>query len=148
MFSFIDCPSEYQAGDVLTKSQVNNKVWKRNLRLIGHFRVEELEQLGASKAFTSVLKLDPKQLCHKLSHDPCSKGIQDAEKQGGRTKQNNKIMQLHAKARQLESQIANKDFSQYRADGHVAEHPHEQGIHRTLVHYCCEQDALLNKEIP
>ena len=37
-FSFIECPSEYQAGDIFTKHFTDSKVWERNLALIGHFK--------------------------------------------------------------------------------------------------------------
>ena len=35
-FFFIECPSEYQAGDLMTKHFTDAKVWSRNLHLVGH----------------------------------------------------------------------------------------------------------------
>ena len=35
-FVFIECPSEYQAGDLMTKHFTDAKVWSRNLHLVGH----------------------------------------------------------------------------------------------------------------
>ena len=46
-FSFVECPSEYQAADILTKHCVDAKVWKRNLMLIGHFMKGQLTVSGA-----------------------------------------------------------------------------------------------------
>ena len=37
-FVFVECPTEYQAGDIMTKHFTDSKVWDRNLSLIGHFR--------------------------------------------------------------------------------------------------------------
>ena len=36
-FVFINCTSEYQGGDILTKHCVDKRIWARNLMLIGHF---------------------------------------------------------------------------------------------------------------
>ena len=36
IFFFIECPSEYQAGDLMTKHFTDAKVWPRNLHLVGH----------------------------------------------------------------------------------------------------------------
>lgn len=35
-FLFIECPSEFQAGDLMTKYFTDAKVWERNLHLVGH----------------------------------------------------------------------------------------------------------------
>ena len=35
-FLFIECPSEFQAGDLMTKCFTDAKVWERNLHLVGH----------------------------------------------------------------------------------------------------------------
>jgi hypothetical protein len=45
-FNFIECPSEYQAGDLMTKYFNDQKVWYRNLCLVGH-----LEDHVFAKAF-------------------------------------------------------------------------------------------------
>ena len=29
-FVFINCPSEYQAGDILTKHNIDRRIWSRN----------------------------------------------------------------------------------------------------------------------
>ena len=55
-FSFIECPSLYQAGDIFTKHCVDSKYWKRNLMLIGHFCKGQLMRAGA----LSVAPADPK----------------------------------------------------------------------------------------
>jgi len=46
-FRFIECPSEFQAGDIMTKHFTDVKVWERNLNLICHFEDEVF-----AKAFT------------------------------------------------------------------------------------------------
>ena len=48
-FFFIECPSEYQAGDLMTKHFTDAKVWSRNLHLVGH-----LEDVVFAKAFGKV----------------------------------------------------------------------------------------------
>ena len=35
-YMFIECPSEHQAGDLMTKHFTDLKVWNRNLALVGH----------------------------------------------------------------------------------------------------------------
>ncbi|CAE7213840.1 unnamed protein product, partial [Symbiodinium sp. CCMP2592] len=37
-FLFVTCPSQFEAGDILTKACTDAKVWGRNLMSIGHFR--------------------------------------------------------------------------------------------------------------
>ncbi|CAE7242240.1 unnamed protein product [Symbiodinium sp. CCMP2592] len=37
-FVFVTCPSQFEAGDILTKACTDAKVWGRNLMSIGHFR--------------------------------------------------------------------------------------------------------------
>ncbi len=63
-FRFVECPSEYQAGDILTKHFTDVKVWERNLSLIGHFREDVFkEAFKSSKVATSIaLPLD-NELC-------------------------------------------------------------------------------------
>jgi hypothetical protein len=48
-FIFIECPSEYQAGDLMTKHFTDAKVWSRNVHLVGH-----LDDCVFSKAFSKV----------------------------------------------------------------------------------------------
>jgi hypothetical protein len=48
-FFFIECPSEYQAGDLMTKHFTDAKVWSRNLHLVGH-----LDDSVFVKAFNKV----------------------------------------------------------------------------------------------
>jgi hypothetical protein len=35
-FAFVECPTECQAGDLMTKHFTDARVWKRNLHLVGH----------------------------------------------------------------------------------------------------------------
>ena len=37
-FAFVECPSEFQAGDLMTKHFTDARVWLRNLHLVGHFK--------------------------------------------------------------------------------------------------------------
>ena len=48
-FRFVECPSEYQAGDLMTKHFTDAKVWERNLCLVGHFHDDVF-----AKAFNKV----------------------------------------------------------------------------------------------
>ena len=36
---FVVCPSEFQAGDLITKQLTDSRVWERYLCLVGHFRI-------------------------------------------------------------------------------------------------------------
>lgn len=36
-FAFVECPSDFQAGDLMTKHFTDAKVWSRNLHLVGLF---------------------------------------------------------------------------------------------------------------
>ena len=45
-FRFVTCPSELEAGDILTKACTDAKLWTRNLMSLGHFRKGTLIDLG------------------------------------------------------------------------------------------------------
>ncbi|CAE7541323.1 JNK [Symbiodinium sp. CCMP2592] len=45
-FLFVTCPSQFEAGDILTKACTDAKVWGRNLMSIGHFRKGTLISSG------------------------------------------------------------------------------------------------------
>ena len=53
-FRFVTCPSEFEAGDILTKACTDAKVWTRNLMSIGHFRKGTLIDLGILTAVPAV----------------------------------------------------------------------------------------------
>lgn len=46
-FLFIDCPSEYQGGDIFTKHCIDAVTWSRNLMLIAHFTRAQLVRAGS-----------------------------------------------------------------------------------------------------
>ena len=49
-FRFITCPSQFEAGDILTKACTDSRVWSRNLMSIGHFRKGTLISSGMLNA--------------------------------------------------------------------------------------------------
>ena len=49
-FLFVACPSQFEAGDILTKACTDAKVWGRNLVSIGHFRKGTLISSGMLSA--------------------------------------------------------------------------------------------------
>ena len=49
-FTFVACPSQFEAGDILTKACTDAKVWGRNLMSIGHFRKGTLISSGMLSA--------------------------------------------------------------------------------------------------
>ena len=53
-FRFVTCPSEFEAGDILTKACTDARVWTRNLMSIGHFRKGTLIDLGILTAVPAV----------------------------------------------------------------------------------------------
>ena len=53
-FRFVTCPSEFEAGDILTKACADAKVWTCNLMSIGHFRKGTLIDLGILTAVPAV----------------------------------------------------------------------------------------------
>ena len=57
-FVFINCPSEYQGGDILTKHCVDKRVWARNLMLIGHFTRQQLISASAHEVCPAIPRLD------------------------------------------------------------------------------------------
>jgi len=62
VFRFVDCPSEYQAGDIFTKHCIDSVVWSRNLMLIAHFTRDQLIRAGSLKvcaAPTEHVSADP-----------------------------------------------------------------------------------------
>ena len=56
-FMFVECPTEYQAGDLMTKHFTDVKVWERNLALVGHFDDHVFEAAFAKKACSAPLIL-------------------------------------------------------------------------------------------
>ena len=42
LYSFVDCPTVFQAADIMTKANVDKIVWDRNLKLIGIFAEKDL----------------------------------------------------------------------------------------------------------
>lgn len=46
-FQFINCPTEFQAADILTKRCTDAKLWRRELMLMGIFEKGQLYKLGA-----------------------------------------------------------------------------------------------------
>jgi hypothetical protein len=71
-FIFIECPSEYQAGDLMTKHFTDAKVWSRNLHLVGH-----LEDSVFSKAFDKAkpsAAAEPISLCDVLREATAENG--------------------------------------------------------------------------
>ena len=49
-FRFVTCPSQFEAGDILTKACTDSRVWSRNLMSIGHFRKGTLISSGMINA--------------------------------------------------------------------------------------------------
>ena len=49
-FRFVTCPSQFEAGDILTKACTDSRVWSRNLMSIGHFRKGTLISSGMLNA--------------------------------------------------------------------------------------------------
>ena len=60
-FTFVTCPSQFEAGDILTKACTDAKVWGRNLMSIGHFRKGTLISSGMLSAAPALL------LCPSIS---------------------------------------------------------------------------------
>ena len=46
-FCFVECPTEYQAGDIFTKHCTDSIIWSRNLMLIAHFTRAQLMKSGS-----------------------------------------------------------------------------------------------------
>jgi hypothetical protein len=46
-FVFVECPSEFQGGDIFTKHCIDAIVWSRNLMLIAHFTRDQLIRAGS-----------------------------------------------------------------------------------------------------
>ena len=42
LYTFVDCPTIFQAADIMTKANVDKVVWDRNLKLIGIFSEQTL----------------------------------------------------------------------------------------------------------
>ena len=57
-FMFVECPTEYQAGDLMTKHFTDVKVWERNLSLVGHFGDHVFEAAFAKKACSAPIVID------------------------------------------------------------------------------------------
>ncbi|CAE7222918.1 GABBR2 [Symbiodinium sp. CCMP2592] len=90
-FLFVTCPSQFEAGDILTKACTDAKVWGRNLMSIGHFRKGTLissGMLSAAPALPALPSVCPTRGVHlETGHTPFNDFILDMSRQGGKNKQ-------------------------------------------------------------
>ncbi|CAE6962770.1 unnamed protein product [Symbiodinium sp. CCMP2592] len=86
-FLFVTCPSQFEAGDILTKACTDAKVWGRNLMSIGHFRKGTLissGMLSAAPALPALPSVCPTRGVHlETGHSPFNDFIIDMSRQGG-----------------------------------------------------------------
>ncbi|CAE7380708.1 unnamed protein product, partial [Symbiodinium sp. CCMP2592] len=80
-FLFVTCPSQFEAGDILTKACTDAKVWGRNLMSIGHFRKGTLissGMLSAAPALPALPSVCPTRGVHlETGHSPFNDFILD-----------------------------------------------------------------------
>ncbi|CAE7710334.1 unnamed protein product [Symbiodinium sp. CCMP2592] len=84
---FVTCPSQFEAGDILTKACTDAKVWGRNLMSIGHFRKGTLissGMLSAAPALPALPSVCPTRGVHlETGRSPFNEFILDRSRQGG-----------------------------------------------------------------
>ena len=116
-FMFVVCPTEFQAGDLMTKHFTDSKVWERNLCLVGHFQDYVFEKAFASSACSAPPLLTEciNDLLNSSTHN---------------------VVSTQHSAAAAQPQIPLK-FSQFVLDQHNAEY--------TMILFCSYKDSLLNK---
>ena len=45
LFSFVDCPTEYQAANMMTKAISDSREWHRDMQTTGHFALDEMNNI-------------------------------------------------------------------------------------------------------
>ena len=45
LFSFVDCPTEYQAANMMTKAISDSREWRREMQTTGHFALDEMNKI-------------------------------------------------------------------------------------------------------
>ena len=86
-FTFVTCPSQFEAGDILTKACTDAKVWGRNLMSVGHFRKGTLissGMLSAAPALPLCPSISPTRgVLLETGTTPFNQFIYEVTRQGG-----------------------------------------------------------------